>query len=237
VPIKAITFDLDDTLWAITPVIERAEQRVHAWLEQRYPRLAERYDVEAMRALRVEVERRHPHVAHDLGFLRRETFRIAALECGCDERAADGAFALFMEARHDLTPFDDVLPVLADLRRRYRLGALSNGNADLQRLGLDGYFDFALSAQEVGRAKPHPEMFARACTAAGAKSEEVVHVGDHPEHDVLGAAQAGLRTVWVNRDARPWQGEGVPDAQIADLFELDAVLDGFARNAAAALAR
>jgi putative hydrolase of the HAD superfamily len=233
VPIKAVTFDLDDTLWAIAPVIERAERLVHEWFERRYPRLALRYGVDAMRALRTDVARRNPDAAHDLGFLRRETFRIAALECGYDASAADGAYALFMTARHDLTPFDDVLPVLDGLRRRYRLGALSNGNADLRRLGLGAYFHFALSAHGVGRAKPHRAMFERACAAAGARPEEIVHVGDHPEHDVQGAARAGLRTVWVNRDARPWERGRRPDAEITGLHDLEAVLQRFGAGSGA----
>ena len=64
-----------------------------------------------------------------------------------------------MDGRHDIEYFEDALDTLAHLARHYTLGALSNGNASVARLGLDRYFDFHLSAEGVGRRKPEPEMF------------------------------------------------------------------------------
>jgi putative hydrolase of the HAD superfamily len=222
--IKAVTLDLDDTLWDITPVIERADERVHGWLCAHYPRIAARFPVTAMRQLRCEVAERHPHMSHDLGFLRRETFLLAAIECGHGAKAADGAFEIYMEARHDVRLYDDVRPALERLGSHYLIGAVSNGNADLGRLGLGEFFDCAVSAAGVGAAKPAAEIFEAACAALGIQPHEIVHVGDHHEHDVQGAAALGMRTIWINRRGEPWPGGEPADGEITSLAELETLI-------------
>jgi 2-haloalkanoic acid dehalogenase type II len=222
--IKAVTLDLDDTLWDITPVIEQADERVHAWLRAHHPRMADRYPVDMMRELRQQIADLHPHMSHDLSFLRRETFRVAAAESGDDARAADEAFEIYMDARHDVVLYDDVRPALETLGRYYRIGAVSNGNADLDRVGLGDLFDCAVGAASVGAAKPAPAVFEAACAALRAQPQEIVHVGDHHEHDVRGAAAAGMRAVWINRGGLPWPGGAPPDGSISSLAELEALI-------------
>ena len=70
--IHAIAFDLDNTLWDVEPVLERAEQCLAAWLGEHCPRLT--LSREQMRAAREQLARREPHNAHDVSYLR-----IAAL--------------------------------------------------------------------------------------------------------------------------------------------------------------
>jgi len=218
--IKAITFDLDDTLWDIWPVIERAEQRVHDWFASRYPRVAESYPVARMRELRLAMDERHGDRAHDLTFMRQVTFREAVAACGYAPAAGDEALAVFLDARHDVRLYDDVVPALSRLSGRYTLGALTNGNADIGRIGLSGFFRFRLSAADVGAAKPAAAMFHAACEVAGARHDEVLHVGDDPVHDVGGAVAAGLQAVWVNRRGSTWNGGAPAPPQVASLLEL-----------------
>lgn len=225
-PILAITFDLDDTLWAIDPVIARAEELMHAWLAEHYPLLPQRYTPAALRALRDGIVTARPELAHDLSALRRESLLLAATECGYGPEAAEGAFAVMWQARNEVELFTDVLPVLGALAGRYALGGLTNGNADIARIGLDSVLRFCVTAREVGFAKPHPAIFAAACTATGIAPHQVLHVGDDPERDVHGARAAGMRTVWVNRDARPWPGGAPADAEVCDLHGLLGLLDG-----------
>ena len=71
------------------------------------------------------------------------------------------AIEVFLTERNNITFFDGVVPTLQHLSQRYKLGALSNGNADINRLGLDAYFSFAYSAEQVGAAKPEPHLVAR----------------------------------------------------------------------------
>jgi putative hydrolase of the HAD superfamily len=224
-PILAITFDLDDTLWAIDPVIERAEQRMHAWLAEHYPRLPERYSPADLRALRDGIVDTRPELAHDLSALRRESLALAAQHCGYGREAADGAFAVMWQARNEVELFADVLPVLTELSGRLTLGGLTNGNADIVRIGLHGLLRFCITAREVGVAKPHPAIFDAASAAAGVPASQVLHVGDDPQRDVHGARAAGMRTVWVNRDGHAWPGGPPADAEITDLFGLLELLD------------
>ena len=225
-PILAITFDLDDTLWAIDPVIERAEQRMHTWLTEHCPRLSERYSLVALRTLRDDMLGKRPDLAHDLSALRLESLALAAQHCGYGRDAADAAFAVMSQARNDVELFADVLPVLTELSGRLLLGGLTNGNADIGRIGLDGLLRFCTTAREVGVAKPHPAIFNAASIAAGVPASQVLHVGDDPQRDVHGAHAAGMRTVWVNRGDHLWPGGPAPDAEITDLYGLLALLDG-----------
>ena len=219
--IRALTFDLDDTLWYVGPVIAEAERRLHAWLAERYPQIAEAYEPEAMRALCGEVAAHYPLLEHNKTELRIRALRLAAERSGCDPSLAETAFEVFYSARQEVEFFQDVLPVLGALKDVYPLGALSNGNADIRLVGLNHVFDFHISAIEAGAAKPDATIFRLACERLGVEPREVAHVGDDPDTDIWGAAQAGMKTVWVNRDNRRWEDTRVtPDAVIADLYAL-----------------
>lgn len=222
--IKAITFDLDDTLWDIWPVVERAERLLHDWLAARYPRIPERFTPLELRELCGEIAAARPEIAHDRTRLRKDALQLAAMQAGYPEFDAEAAFAVFYVARNAVELFAEVRPTLERLARRYPLASLSNGNADVRLIGLDDVFSFSLNAIEVGAAKPEPLMFELACHRLGARPGQVIHVGDDPEHDVRGAANAGMRTVWVNRNRWDWPGGPEADAEIGSLAELEAVL-------------
>lgn len=223
-PIRAITFDLDDTLWDIWPVIERAEERLHAWLEERYPRIPVLFTSLELRALCFAIAEQHPHLAHDRSALRKEGLRLAAQRTDYQDFQVELAFEVFFQARNEVVLFEDVLPVLERLSQRYTLGAITNGNADIRLIGLDHLFAFSISAIEVGVAKPEPVIFEAACRYLELAPQQVVHVGDDPEHDVLGASRAGMRTVWVNRTGKQWPYDERPDAEINSFRELEILL-------------
>ena len=222
--IQAITFDLDDTLWDIWPVVERAEDLLHDWLAALYPRITERFTPLELRDLSGEVSADRPEFAHDRTLLRKEALGLAARRAGYAEFDVEGAFAVYFIARNAVEPFAEVRPTLERLGQRYTLASLSNGNADLRLIGLDDLFSLSLNAIEVGAAKPEPLMFQEICRLLRVSPDQIVHVGDDPEHDVQGGRNAGFRTVWVNRTGRDWPGGGRADAEISDLAELEAVL-------------
>lgn len=222
--IEAITFDLDDTLWDIWPVAERAEQLLHDWLATRYPRIPERFTPLELRELCSEIAANRPWIAHDRTLLRKEALRLAAQQADYTEFDVEGAFSVYFIARNAVEPFAEVRPTLERLARRYTLASLSNGNADLRLIGLDDLFSISLNAIEVGAAKPEPLMFEEICRLLGTRPGQIVHVGDDPEHDVRGGQNAGFRTVWVNRTGRAWPGGTPADAEIGALAELEAVL-------------
>ena len=221
--IRAIAFDLDNTLWDVEPVLERAEQCLAAWLQEHCPRLA--LSREQMRAAREQLARREPHNAHDLSYLRIATLTAHAREHGYDERVALDAFEVFLAARNAVEIFPDVAPALGRLRLRYALASLSNGNADLARIGLDHIFNVSLNARQIGAAKPHPRCFERLARELALDPGAIAYVGDEPQLDVAAARAAGLRTVWMNRRALPWPRELPPaDLTVRDCAQLAAVL-------------
>lgn len=223
--IRAITLDLDDTLWAIGPVIAKAEAALRDWFAEHYPRIPERFDRRAALELRSEVMAEYIGRAHDLTFLRREVIARMASAAGYVEIDIDAAFSVFDAARNDLELFPDVRPALTSLHARYRLIAVTNGNARLDKIGIGDLFDGFVTARSVGAAKPARPIFDAAVEAGGAPASQTLHVGDHPELDVDGARAAGLKAVWINREGFSWPEEfDAPDEVINDLHELDRLL-------------
>ena len=119
----------------------------------------------------------------------------------------------------NVTPFADVLPVLPLLQGMLRLGVITNGNADLEVIGLHHHFEYALASARFGRAKPDPAIFLEACAAMGVAPADAVYVGDDLRLDVQGAQGVGMRAVWMNR--------GGGDAHLAAGVQPDAICATF----------
>ena len=165
--IKALTFDLDDTLWDNRPVLAAAEQTLYDWLLRHYPRIGQRYTIEGLRGMRKGLVYKRPELGHDMTELRKTSLRMAADAVGYDHSLVAPAFEVFIRARHRILLYDDVIPALKTFRQAgYRIASLTNGNADIKRLGLGHLFDFSLSAEMVGKGKPDPQIFTAACRQA-----------------------------------------------------------------------
>ena len=218
-PIQAITIDLDDTLWPVWPTIPHAEDRLRDWLQVHAPAaLPSAQDRAQQRRWREQVHEQHPERLHDLGFLRTEQIRLMLAHVGAPTALAEAAFEVFLAARQQVRLFDDVAPAMAQLAARYPVVALSNGNADVHRVGIGHWFRDALSAHQVGVAKPHRRMFELAAERAGVPMHAVLHIGDDIELDVRAAQAHGMRAVWVNRGEQVWpQDLPAPDLQVRDL--------------------
>lgn len=223
--IKAITIDLDDTLWPIWPTIERAEKALHDWLEQHAPMTAALFaNVTALREIRGEMTTSRPDLKHDMSALRRESIRLALHRAGEDTALAEPAFEVFFAERQNVTLFDDALPALEFLSARYPVVALSNGNADLHRIGLGHFFRASVCAREFGVGKPDPRIFHAAAGAVDTLPENVLHIGDDVTLDALGALNAGMQAAWLNRGDAPWPHEQEPQATLSHLGELRELL-------------
>jgi len=223
--IRTITLDLDDTLWAIHPVIKRAEERLYAWIGENYPRITEQFEPTDIWEVRSEVIAEYSERAHDLTFLRRTVLSRIGHAAGYDDSYVDDAFAVFDEVRNDVTLFPEARPALVSLRERFVLIAVTNGNADLEKIGIRDLFDGVVSAAMAGAAKPERPIFDMAVDVGGASAAQTVHVGDHPLYDVHGARDAGLRAIWVNRNGDEWPDEyQSPDAEVQNVGELHDLL-------------
>lgn len=204
IPTRVLSFDLDDTLWPVAPVIAAAEEILYSWLQSRYPQAVSGHGIESMRALCVRTAEQFPQQSHDVTFLRRHALAQQFRAAGHAESLADEALEVFLAARNRVQLYADARPALTRLRSRYRLFAVSNGNADLGRCGIADLFDGHITARAAGAAKPDARIFAELLNAAGVQATEVLHIGDDPLADVVGATRAGIPAVWLNRDAREW---------------------------------
>jgi len=104
-----------------------------------------------------------------------------------------------------IEPVSGVKEMLVELGGRYKLAIISNMISNvarfvLQKFDLEPYFDYVVLSRDLGIRKPDPEIFNFTLKNLGAKSSAAVHVGDSLEHDVQGAKNVGMKTVWIKGD-------------------------------------
>jgi putative hydrolase of the HAD superfamily len=224
--LRAVSLDLDNTLWDTPPVLLRAEAALGVWLDAHAPRLAAAFDAAAQRRLRLAIAAAEPARAHDVSWLRRESLRQAAAATGYPPELAERAFQEFLRERNVIEPYAEVGAALERMARRVPLYALTNGNACVTRVGIGGYFRGALDAAAAGAAKPDARIFRRLSELAGLPASAMLHVGDDAHADIEGARSAGMRTAWVNRARAGWPPElAPPDHEVSDLTELAALVE------------
>lgn len=227
--VRAVSLDLDNTLWDVDPVLARAEAALMRWLAEQTPRLAAAYDGRRLQQMRAALAAERPELAHDLTWLRTETLRRAALATGYPESVAPAAFEVFIAERNTIEPFPEVVSALARLAARVPLYALTNGNACVRRVGIGEYFTGSIDAASAGAAKPDPVIYARLVDLAAVPPGQILHVGDDAVTDVEGARRAGMRTVWMNRGSGAWPA-GMPraDHEVSCMAALAELVDSLA---------
>jgi putative hydrolase of the HAD superfamily len=220
-----VTFDGDDTLWELRPVIERALARSCETFAVHFPDAP--VTPADLHEDRLAVQRGLAAGSSMLEYRRAALRRRVDLLGGGDDALVDRLVAQFQELRSSLIePYPDALPALERLSGRALLGFITNGNADLELTPFRGIFAFRLHAFVHGPEKPDTGMFVDALAQTGVHASRAVHVGDSLEHDVAGARAAGWKAVWLNRDGTENESGVRPDLEIASLAELDAALDG-----------
>jgi putative hydrolase of the HAD superfamily len=235
--IEAISLDLDDTLWPVVPALVAAEEAMHRWLAERAPRTAMRCSIDRLREMRVVLAMANAEQAHDMGWLRLESLRQALRESGDDPALAVGAFQEFMDGRQRVTLYGEVEELLQRWKSRYQLVVVTNGNADIERIGIGHYFAASIAAHEVGFGKPDRRIFEHACASIGVLPGRVLHIGDDLELDVLGARGAGLHAAWLlrpdlhhQRTSRTSDADAglsqAPEPAYQDLREIEQALAG-----------
>ena len=223
--IRAITLDLDNTLWAIDPVIRRAEALLWEWLTDNYPRIPAQFSAEGLLDVRESVMEEHWNKSHDFRFLRKKVLEKIAVDSGYTAELVEPAFAVFDRARNEVDLYPDVMPGLEELASDFVLVAVTNGNADLETIGIRHLFHDVVAAAEAGFSKPARPIFDQAIARSGVSPVEILHVGDHPETDVKGAQEAGLQTAWINRNDEAWPDDlPEPDAVVTTIPELQELL-------------
>lgn len=225
--VKAIYFDLDDTLckyWEAAraglfqafakagPAGYTAEEMVQHWAK-------------AFRTFIKEVPNSDWYTQYlkKSEVTRTEQMRRTLAEVGIvDEQCAVALSQLYMEERDmRLSLFDDAVEVLDLLKGRYPLGLITNGPADLQRqevatLKIESYFDAILIEGEMGEGKPKLSVFRRAESCVSSTPEHTLFVGNSYAHDIRPAIEAGWRTAWIRRptDIPPSAGPGGSEVEL-----------------------
>ena len=223
-PIRALTLDLDDTLWPVLPALERADQAVDAWLRQHHPEVARAWPITAMRELRARVAAERLDLAHDFTTQRQLTLQHVFDASGIAEAPIDTLWEIYFAARNQVELYPDSLPALERIATHWPLASLTNGNADLARVGIERHFVHHVCARDHGAAKPDAGIFLAAADLLGVAPHEVLHVGDDPAMDVCGAREAGLRSAWINRERRLWPADMGPPPEL-DLPDLATLAD------------
>lgn len=237
--IQLISFDLDDTLWPITPLFINAEQGVYEFLQQHAEKLTSQYDQQALRQARMKFWQQqileHPDQRYQISNMRKLSLAYLLKLAGYNKDEAktisELCFEHFMELRHQVEYFDHALATLARLSDKFSLAALSNGNSCTTRLGLAKHFQLHLSAEKLGVAKPEPEPFQQLLTHFDCPAAQAIHIGDHPKDDIWGAHNVGMHSIWFNPERQPWQrSEFSPSKIVSCLSEIPAAVDAIRKS-------
>lgn len=226
-PISAISFDGDMTLWDFQKVMRHALKKTLAELRRLVPtQRALDLSVEEMIAIRNQVEKDEHGRTWNMEELRLLAFERTLESLGHPDRdLAAHLNALYLKHRfEDIELYPDVIPALDQLAPHFKLGLLSNGNSYPDRCGLEGRFAFVVFSQDVRVRKPDRRIFEIAAREAGCPLDELLHVGDSYENDVLGAHGAGAKTVWLNREGMESNAGIRADAEITTLTDLPGIL-------------
>lgn len=223
--IQAISLDLDDTLWPVWPTIRKAEAALLDWMHATVPATAAHWGAEGVaQTIREQVKAEYLDYAHDFTFLRTQMIARALAQAGDDPALAGQGFEVFITMRQQVDLYPEVVDALAALASRYPLIAVSNGNANVLKMPIGRFFSANLPAKEAGVAKPDARIFDLAAQRLNLSNAAVLHVGDDPELDVVGAQQAGMQAVWLNREQHAWKQPHPEPQQITNLQGLCAIL-------------
>lgn len=228
--IKCITFDLDDTLWAVDPVVRQANITLIEWLAENAPRFTDMFRLRDLNELRNQVVSAQPEISHSVSQIRLAVLEAGLTQSGYSEAEAkplvQAAFDVFLEARQQVEFFEHAMVMLETLSEHgYIIGALSNGNADVTKVGLGDLFDFQFNADQVGSEKPAPEMFQQMLDRTGLHPHQVIHIGDNPIADIQGAQNMNLWTIWVNLKGEQWTQEQPPTKEVHCLSQIPTAVE------------
>lgn len=237
--IRAVLFDLDDTLHDDTYAFTTAAQEVAA-------EVAAEHGIDALALKKAYIAQAegfwHRLTANELqtklsqwrAAMWSNALRTVGLEdAHLAERSAKN-YNVYRKKYFSLFP--GALDLLRELKERgFKLALLTNGVSETHRekialLQIAEYFDAMFLADEVGMVKPDPLLFAHACTKLQTPPSQSAMVGDRYERDIAGALTAGLFTIWMNvRGERLAQGVRLPHVTVSNIGEVASHLIGEGR--------
>ena len=218
--IKSISFDLDDTLWPLMPNIVEAEKTTNEWIKENFPGTAALLGKQDVIEIRDKLIKEDPNLMNQISDLRKLMFYELNIRAGYgkeeSENMAEEAFEIYFKGRNAVTFYEGVIETLELLKNDYSLGVVTNGNADLQVIGIDNLFDYIFSAADLNAHKPDPVMFEAVIDSTGLRAEEICHIGDHPINDVKASLDFGMTPIWFNYEKASFPLEGIEVAEFSD---------------------
>jgi len=224
---KIIYFDVDGTLVDYEADASHAFGKARDHAVQSYPRLAENLTVDIFRRARDATYIQYGDTGLPIPDWYRECMRTALESVSVFDFALAARMGeLYGKFRSTtLKEFEDVIEVIPILADRFTLGLISNGTSNINGLSIEHFFSHSVFAREVGYEKPAAEIFMAAIEVAGCALHEALYVGDGQHTDILGAKNAGLEMVWINRErTHLLRGIPKPDHEIHDLRQLLAII-------------
>ncbi len=245
--LKAVFFDFDGTLADDGATIDQALKAAFVVIGERWPDLSAAALESTYRQISDRAWGDYDRYLRPLGSaeaMLASLWQQTLERLGHDDaEVAHAAATTYWQRRlRNCQPYPDVLPFLAGLTQRFHVSLLTNGAPSMQRAkvraaGLQAYFRDIFVGGEFDQGKPAPFIFSAALSAANCRPEEAVYIGDSLLHDVVGARNSGLHSVWLNRKGRPkrevlqaYQADPLdpltqPDFEITQLSALPACLD------------
>jgi len=223
-PFKAISFDLDDTLYDNHPIIKKAEDDILAYLNQQYPELAQLTQAQWL-SYKNLIAKELPQLMDDVSLWRIKTLTRIMIIYGITPFKAilyaQQAFDQFITLRSAFTVPDKSIQLLEKLAKFYPVIAITNGNVDECKIQLDDKFQFVLKAGNGFKAKPQGDLFIEAARRLNIEVSDILHVGDHLISDVYGAQNNGAQAVWFNPNKQSLTGALLlPTVEISQLEQL-----------------
>lgn len=229
--IQALSFDLDDTLYENHPRMLEAEKSLQKYLASHYPNTAE-LTIADWRSFKRSHLKSSPALMSDMGELRRLTLETGLSTSGYQgqelNNAVNACFEYFYHERSNFQVDKNICSLLAELGNVVPLVAITNGNVNLDQIGISDFFSHCFKANMQQPMKPHRKMFDLASESLNLAPKNILHVGDNLEKDIMGAIAAGMQSAWYACD-RPMQLNNertsvIPHVQLDDLNELRALV-------------
>jgi putative hydrolase of the HAD superfamily len=223
-PFKAISFDLDDTLYDNHPIIKKAENDFLLYLTTSYPEL-EALTAHKWKRYKNLLLIANPELINDVTLWRKEIIKRVMVVYGIAEvnaiKYAEVALQHFLVLRSNFTVPAESIKLLEDLASHYPVVAITNGNVDIDQIGLADKFQFVLKAGNGFNSKPDVALFEQAAKQLNIQVKDLLHVGDHLMTDVYGAQNNNAQAVWFNPyNARLDGAKLLPTIEITDLKHL-----------------
>ncbi|ENO8973150.1 HAD family hydrolase [Vibrio parahaemolyticus] len=240
--LKAIFFDMDETLCGTSQADKAAGQKFAAWIQQTYPQVSDpqaflqRYLQGVYKKLNAEFPQLVALLPDENAF-RCGLIQTILAEDGIhiDAEQAQQAQHYFDSVRMGaFTFFPGVKEMLTDLRKHYKLVVITNGpifsqHPKLKATQMDEWVDHIIVGGEEPEEKPAASIFQKALNLVDIKPEEALHIGDSLAADIAGANNMGILSVWVNATGASNPTEITPNFEIRETVELKEILKTLAQ--------